>query len=183
MRCTGSSGRPTASHKASGASSFRRRTPKPSTTTTRMGLSSQSRPATSEANSRRSQPRNSAAPAQQSDRSDVAAETAPIVEDPATDAHFDVVIVGGGFGGFYAARALERAFHHDSLRRVLLVALENYFLFSPLLAEAASGTIEPRHAVIPLRSQLRSTSIVVGAIEAIDLSTRSLTVADRLRSE
>ena len=101
------------------------------------------------------------------------------VPDLTAEARFDVVIVGGGFGGFYAARTLERAFHHDTLRRVLLIALDNYFLFSPLLAEAASGTLEPRHAVIPLRSQLRSTAIVVGDVEAIDLSAKTLTVVDR----
>ena len=52
-------------------------------------------------------------------------------------------IVGGGFGGAYAARELERTLGHRS-ERVVLVTPENFLLFSPLLAEAASGTIEPR---------------------------------------
>ncbi|MGH9072990.1 MAG: NAD(P)/FAD-dependent oxidoreductase [Acidimicrobiales bacterium] len=92
---------------------------------------------------------------------------------------YDVVIVGGGFGGFYAARQLERSFAQERRRRVLLVAQENFFLFSPLLPEAASGTLEPRHAVIPLRSQLSSTEIVAGTVTSIDLGARTAVVADR----
>jgi NADH dehydrogenase len=94
--------------------------------------------------------------------------------------HADVLIVGGGFGGFYAARQLERSFHgHRHHHRVLLVAEENFFLFSPLLPEAASGTLEPRHAVIPLRSQLRSTEVVAGQVSEIDLDLRLAKVVDK----
>ena len=63
---------------------------------------------------------------------------------------YDVLVVGGGFGGAFAARKLEHLLRGRG-ERVLLVAGENFFLFSPLLPEAASGTLEPRHAVIPLR--------------------------------
>ena len=69
---------------------------------------------------------------------------------------YDVLIVGGGFGGAFAARELERLLRSRSAR-VLLVSPENFLLFSPLLPEAASGTIEPRHAVIPLRELLDET--------------------------
>lgn len=81
---------------------------------------------------------------------------------------FDVVIVGGGFGGAYAARVLERGSTGDKMR-VLLVSTENFLSFSPLLPEVASGTLEARHAVIPLREMLRATHIVIGAAEDIDL--------------
>ena len=101
---------------------------------------------------------------------------------PEEVADYDVVIIGGGFGGFYAARTLERVLHGAKERRVLLVALENFFLFSPLLAEAASGTLEPRHAVIPLRSQLKATSILVGSADSIDLGRRELTVTTSVQS-
>lgn len=85
---------------------------------------------------------------------------------------YDVLIVGGGFGGAFAARELERRLRHRS-ERVLLVAPENFLLFSPLLPEAASGTIEPRHAVIPLREFLHHTDLVVGTIDALDLEART----------
>ena len=73
----------------------------------------------------------------------------------------DILVVGGGFGGAMAARRLERLLRRSG-RRVLLVAPDNFMLFSPLLPEAASGTIEPRHAVIPLRELLTRTDVLVG---------------------
>jgi NADH dehydrogenase len=90
---------------------------------------------------------------------------------------YDVVIVGGGFGGAYCARQLEQLLRHRS-ERVLLVAPENFVLFSPLLPEAASGTLEPRHAVIPLRELLHRTHVLAGQVASLDIEGRHLVVAD-----
>jgi NADH:ubiquinone reductase (H+-translocating) len=62
--------------------------------------------------------------------------------------------------------------------RVLLVAPENFLLFAPLLPEAASGTIEPRHAVIPLREMLRRTQLLVGEVTGIDIEARTAVAED-----
>lgn len=61
---------------------------------------------------------------------------------------------------------------------MLLVAPENFLLFAPLLPEAASGTIEPRHAVIPLREMLRRTQLLVGQVTGIDLDARTAVAED-----
>lgn len=90
---------------------------------------------------------------------------------------YDVVIVGGGFGGTAAARSLEERLRQRS-ERVLLVAPENFFTFTPLLPEAASGTLEPRHSVIPLRQLLRRTEVIAGEIDSLDLGARKATVVD-----
>jgi NADH dehydrogenase len=78
----------------------------------------------------------------------------------------NVVIAGGGFGGLYAARRLERRLPRDSAR-ITLVSDENFLLYTPLLPGAAAGSLEPRHVVVPLREELRSTHIrlarVIGA--------------------
>ncbi|MDQ4069432.1 MAG: FAD-dependent oxidoreductase, partial [Actinomycetota bacterium] len=95
--------------------------------------------------------------------------------------HFDVLIVGGGFGGATAARHLEdllAARARPGGPRALLVAPENFLLFAPLLPEAASGTIEPRHAVIPLREMLRKTQLLVGEVTGIDLEARTAVAED-----
>lgn len=91
---------------------------------------------------------------------------------------YDVLVVGGGFGGAFAARQLERELRGRRPPRVLLVAPENFFLFSPLLPEAASGTLEPRHAVIPLRELLHSTDIVTGEVADVDVGAKCAEVVD-----
>jgi NADH dehydrogenase len=79
---------------------------------------------------------------------------------------WNVVIAGGGFGGLYAARRLERKLPRESAR-ITLVSDENFLLYTPLLPGAAAGSLEPRHVVVPLREELHSTYIrlarVVGA--------------------
>ena len=74
-----------------------------------------------------------------------------------------VVIAGGGFGGFYAARTLERVLPAQSAR-VTLVNDVNFMLYTPLLPGAAAGTLEPRHVVVPLREQLRRTDLRLGSV-------------------
>jgi len=86
-----------------------------------------------------------------------------------------VLILGGGFGGFYTALGLERRLR-DGAHEVALVSAENYLLYTPLLPEAAAGALEPRHLVVPLRGALRRTRIVVGTVSAVDVAARSVTV-------
>ena len=69
---------------------------------------------------------------------------------------WNVVIAGGGFGGFYAARTLARVLEPQSAR-VRLVTADNFMLYTPLLPGAAAGTLEPRHVVVPLREELDSS--------------------------
>lgn len=78
-----------------------------------------------------------------------------------------IVIAGGGFGGFYAARALERLLAANSAE-VTLVNEANFMLYTPLLPGAAGATLDPRHVVVPLRSQLRETDLVIGELTGGD---------------
>jgi NADH:ubiquinone reductase (H+-translocating) len=88
---------------------------------------------------------------------------------------WQVVIAGGGFGGFYAARALERLLPAQSAR-VTLVNASNYMLYTPLLPGAAGATLDPRHVVVPLRSQLRRTDLLIGQVTGVDAAARTLAV-------
>jgi NADH:quinone reductase (non-electrogenic) len=88
---------------------------------------------------------------------------------------WDVVIAGGGFGGFYAARTLERLLPRHSAR-VTLVSDVNFLLFTPLLPGAAAGTLEPRHVVVPLREQLHRTDLWLGRVVGADPERATLTV-------
>jgi NADH dehydrogenase len=90
---------------------------------------------------------------------------------------YDVLVIGGGFGGAFAARRLEHLLHGRGYK-VLLVAPENFFLFSPLLPEAASGTLEPRHSVIPLREFLPHTTLLTGEVTSLDPHGRRAKIVD-----
>lgn len=95
---------------------------------------------------------------------------------------WDVVISGGGFGGLYAARQLERTMPHYSTR-ITLVNHDNFLLYTPFLPEAAAGTLEPRHVVTPLRDVLEQTQLILGAVIGRDAARRTVTVLDQEGSE
>jgi NADH dehydrogenase len=92
---------------------------------------------------------------------------------------WNVVIAGGGFGGLYAARRLERVLPRGSAR-VQLVTPENFLLYTPLLPGAAAGTLEPRHVVVPLRESLKATDVRLGRVIGADpgVSELQVTTAD-----
>jgi NADH dehydrogenase len=88
---------------------------------------------------------------------------------------WNVVILGGGFGGLYAARKLERAFPPHATK-VTIVSDVNFMLYTPLLPGAAAGTLEPRHVVVPLREHLDETDLVLGRVTGADPDRRCVFV-------
>src|SRR3954469_12903849 len=80
---------------------------------------------------------------------------------------WNVLILGGGFGGLTAARRLERKLPPHSAK-VTLVNDVNFMLYTPLLPGAVGGTLEPRHVVVPLREVLRYTEVHLGHVLAAD---------------
>src|SRR6185437_15862711 len=88
-----------------------------------------------------------------------------------------ILILGGGFGGVYTARRLERLLREDQAE-ITLISRDNYFLMTPLLFEASSGVLEPRHSVNPIRPLLKQVRFIEAEILDVDLDKRS--VATRL---
>jgi NADH dehydrogenase len=86
-----------------------------------------------------------------------------------------VVILGGGFGGLYAARKLEKLLPSGSAR-VTLVNDVNFMLYTPLLPGAAAGTLEPRHVVVPLREQLKETHLKLARVISADPARRHVVI-------
>jgi NADH dehydrogenase len=80
---------------------------------------------------------------------------------------FEVVIAGGGFGGLYAARRLERRLQRHSAR-IRIVSDVNFLLYTPLLPGAAAGTLEPRHVVVPIREELEWADLHLGRVTGAD---------------
>ena len=88
---------------------------------------------------------------------------------------FDVVIAGGGFGGLYAARRLERRLPRHSAR-IIIVSDVNFLLYTPLLPGAAAGSLEPRHVVVPIREELKWADLLVGRVTGADPGVNELYV-------
>jgi len=85
-----------------------------------------------------------------------------------------VVIVGGGFAGVYTALALEKLSADAAEMEVTLISRDNYLLITPLLFEAGSGILGPRHTVCPIRPMLRQTRFIVAEVASIDLEKRNI---------
>src|SRR4051794_16989508 len=88
---------------------------------------------------------------------------------------WNVVILGGGYAGLPAARALERRLPAQSAH-VTLVSDTNFMLYTPLLPGAAGGTLEPRHVVVPLREQLRHTHLRLARVTSADPTRNEVTI-------
>src|ERR671936_1201969 len=85
------------------------------------------------------------------------------------EARGGVLVLGGGFAGGYVARLLGR-------RGATIVSLENFMLYTPILPEAASGTLEPRHVVVPLRVMCPHAELLLGRVTGLDEDGRVATV-------
>jgi NADH dehydrogenase len=86
-----------------------------------------------------------------------------------------VVVVGGGFAGFYALRYLLRRLPPERADLVL-VNPTDYLLYSPLLPEVATGVVEARHVAVSLRRLLPGVRLLLGRVTAVDVAGHSVTV-------
>src|SRR5579883_13700 len=84
-----------------------------------------------------------------------------------------ILILGGGFAGVATARRLEHRLRPGEAE-VTLLSRENYLLFTPMLPEVFSGSLETRHVVTPVRAELRTTRFVLGEVVAIDLDAKTV---------
>lgn len=86
-----------------------------------------------------------------------------------------VLILGGGFGGVTTAQRLHHHFKRDASVEIMLVNRDNFFVFVPLLASAASGSIETFHILNPIRRMIPGISFRAEEVLGIDLNRRVVT--------
>src|SRR6476620_11296493 len=79
------------------------------------------------------------------------------------------LILGAGFAGGYVARLLGK-------RGATIVSPDNFMLYTPMLPEAASGTLEPRHVVVPLRMMCPHAELLLGRATDLDAERRRVAV-------
>ena len=89
-----------------------------------------------------------------------------------------IVIVGGGYAGFYTAWGLEKRLKAGQAE-VVVIDPRPYMTYQPFLPEVAAGSIEPRHAAVSQRAHLRRTRIVTARVTRIDHATKTVTVEPR----
>ena len=85
-----------------------------------------------------------------------------------------VLILGGGFGGVYVAKSLEKLRKNPDEFDIALINKDNYFVYQPMLAEIISGHVGIFDTVSPLRSLLRKTDVIVRDVESVDLANKKV---------
>jgi NADH:ubiquinone reductase (H+-translocating) len=90
-----------------------------------------------------------------------------------------ILIVGGGYAGFYTARKLEKWLRRGEAEVTMVDPLP-YMTYQPFLPEVAAGTIEPRHAVVPHRRHLKKTNVITAKVTNIDHATKTATITPEI---
>ena len=83
-----------------------------------------------------------------------------------------IVVAGGGFGGAFVVRRLARLFRRRPDVDIVLVSRDNFFLMTPLLFEACSGTLDFRHCSVPIRDVVRGARFMEASVLSVDLDRR-----------
>jgi len=87
-----------------------------------------------------------------------------------------ILILGGGFAGVECCLKLESYFGNNSNIEITMVSEDNFILFTPMLPQVASGTIETRHIVTPIRTLINKTKFYEAKIKHIDPHGKSVTL-------
>ncbi|MEE4546612.1 NAD(P)/FAD-dependent oxidoreductase [Streptomyces sp. V4-01] len=94
----------------------------------------------------------------------------------------EILIVGGGYAGFYTAWRLEKKLRHGEAR-VTVVDPRPYMTYQPFLPEVLAGSIEARHAAVSLRRHLHRTRLIAGSVTEIRNASRTVTVRQEGRPD
>ncbi|HEV7711777.1 MAG TPA: NAD(P)/FAD-dependent oxidoreductase [Asanoa sp.] len=86
-----------------------------------------------------------------------------------------ILVVGGGYAGFYTAWKLEKKLRRDEAR-VVVVDPRPYMTYQPFLPEVLAGSVEARHAAVSQRRHLRRTTIISGSVVNVDHAHRTATI-------
>lgn len=109
--------------------------------------------------------------------------TADYDKHQATTNRKRIVILGGGFGGVSVLKKLQNHFQTDVSVDITTVSKDNYLLFTPMLHEIASGMIETRHIVTPIREFCNRSRFYCAAVKNIDLEKKRVSIRSSTSSE
>ncbi len=91
-----------------------------------------------------------------------------------------IVILGAGFAGVYTYKQLHKIYHHDKNVELVMVSRTNYFLFTPLLHEVATGSIDPENITEPIRKVLGCclAELHMSEVQSISLKEKFIKTAE-----
>jgi len=93
-----------------------------------------------------------------------------------------ILIVGGGYAGFYTAWKLEKWLRKGEAEVTVVDPLP-YMTYQPFLPEVAAGSIEPRHAIVSLRRHLTKTNVITAKVTKVDHATKTATITPEVGDE
>jgi NADH dehydrogenase len=94
-----------------------------------------------------------------------------------------ILILGGGFAGIEVLNRLQKAFQDDVRVDITLVSRDNFLLFTPMLPEVSSGSIETRHIVTPIRTFCKRARFIEAKVRSIDLKHKQAIVSHKIGKE
>ena len=87
-----------------------------------------------------------------------------------------IVILGSGFAGIEVLKRVQNKFKNNKNVEITLISRDNFLLFTPMLPEVASGMIETRHIVTPVRSFCNKANFYEANVESIDLNNKEIVI-------
>jgi NADH:ubiquinone reductase (H+-translocating) len=107
--------------------------------------------------------------------SDMSKEIAEKMVNPASSST-RIVILGSGFAAIEVLKKVQNEFNTNNNIEITLVSRDNFILFTPMLPEVASGMIETRNIVTPVRAFCKKAKFYQAKVKSIDLNSMSLTL-------
>lgn len=87
-----------------------------------------------------------------------------------------ILILGGGYVGMYTALGLQKKFRRGQVH-ITVVDPRSYMTYQPFLPEAAAGSLEPRHVVVPLRKVLKRCDVITGQVDSVNHESRTVRIS------
>src|SRR5919202_1328951 len=91
-----------------------------------------------------------------------------------------ILVLGSGFAGVEVLRRLQRKFRKKNNIAITLVSRDNFLLFTPMLHEVSSGTIEIRHIVTPVRTFIKKANFYEANVQSIDLQSKKVIITHKI---
>ena len=85
-----------------------------------------------------------------------------------------IVILGSGFAGVEVLKKLQKEYRNDDSKEIIMISRDNFLLFTPMLPEVATGTVDTRHIVTPIRSFCKKATFYEATVQSIDLKNKKI---------